>query len=210
MKGYFITFEGGEGAGKTTILSKVGDQLKKQGYDVITTREPGGIDIAEEIRNVILNPNHTKMDGRTEALLYAAARRQHLLEKVYPALKQGKIVLCDRFIDSSLAYQGFARGLGMEEVFSINQFAIEQTMPGLTIFFDIEPKKGLMRIIENKDRERNRLDDENLAFHEKVYEAYLLLQKQFSNRIKSVNADQKMELVEHDTMEKILSFLNKK
>src|SRR5690606_33256154 len=132
VKGYFITFEGGEGAGKTTTIQLLEQKLKQMGYDVLTTREPGGIAIAEEIRKVILNPANTEMDARTEALLYAAARRQHLVEKVYPALKRGKIVLCDRFIDSSLAYQGHARGLGMDEVFSINQFAIQDCMPALT------------------------------------------------------------------------------
>src|SRR5690625_782401 len=108
------------------------------GYDVLTTREPGGIEIAEQIREVILDPSNTKMDARTEALLYAAARRQHLVEKVYPALKDGKIVLCDRFIDSSLAYQGYARGLGIDEVFENNEFAIKDCMLKLTLFFYIE------------------------------------------------------------------------
>lgn len=124
-KGLFITFEGGEGAGKTTVLTKVEQWLKEKGHALLRTREPGGITIAEKIRTVILDIEHTEMDGRTEALLYAAARRQHLVEKVLPALEKGNIVLCDRFIDSSLAYQGYARGLGIDEVLSINEFAIE-------------------------------------------------------------------------------------
>src|SRR5690625_2830581 len=122
------------------------------------------------------------MDGRTEALLYAAARRQHLVEKVYPALKKGKIVLCDRFIDSSLAYQGYARGLGVEEVLLINQFAIDECMPSLTLLLNIDPKKGLQRIAANKEREQNRLDQENLSFHKLVYEGYQMLTERFSNR----------------------------
>ena len=125
MKGLFVTFEGGEGAGKSSMLHAIGKELSEEGYQVLETREPGGIEIAEKIRHVILDTSHTAMDARTEALLYAAARRQHLVEKVVPALQEGKIVLCDRFIDSSLAYQGYARGLGMDEVYKVNDFAIE-------------------------------------------------------------------------------------
>lgn len=207
MNGYFITLEGGEGAGKTTVLESLHEDLMKKGYDVLTTREPGGIDIAEKIRQIILAPEHTTMDGRTEALLYAAARRQHLVEKVFPALKKGKIVLCDRFIDSSLAYQGYARGLGMDDVFSINQFAIQECMPDLTLFFNISPKKGLQRISSNKNRERNRLDLEKMHFHEKVYEAYHLLVEKFPERIKVINADQPLERVEEDAITKVTRYL---
>lgn len=182
--GTFITFEGPDGAGKTTIINKVAEQLG----NVLLTREPGGIDIAEQIRRVILDKENTAMDPRTEALLYAAARRQHLIEKVKPALIAGKIVLCDRFVDSSLAYQGHARGLGIEEVWMINQFAIEDLMPELTIYFDIEPELGLMRINQNKGREINRLDLETLEFHQKVRAGYQLLIGRFPNRIVSIDA----------------------
>ncbi|WP_174615320.1 dTMP kinase [Virgibacillus ihumii] len=210
MNGYFVTFEGGEGAGKTSILQTAAKKLSDMGYDIVTTREPGGIEIAEKIRNIILDPQNTAMDGRTEALLYAAARRQHLVEKVLPALEEGKMVLCDRFIDSSLAYQGYARGLNMDEVLSINQFAIQDCMPDMTLFFDIEPKKGLARITANKDRERNRLDLEKLPFHEHVYEAYQLLVSQFSDRIHVINADQAFDQVEKDAVDTIIScFTNK-
>lgn len=206
MTGYFITFEGGEGAGKTTVLHAIEKRLKKNGYDVVSTREPGGIEIAEKIRNIILDRSHTEMDARTEALLYAAARRQHLVEKVLPAVSEGKIVLCDRFIDSSLAYQGHARGLGMEEVYRINQFAIEDCMPDLTLFFDIEPKQGLQRIAANKQRELNRLDLEELNFHDKVNEAYHLLLKQFPQRIERIDAQYDLSEVEKNTYDKIMSF----
>lgn len=210
MSGYFITLEGGEGAGKTSVLHSLKARLKQQGYDVVATREPGGIEIAEQIRAIILDTNHTAMDARTEALLYAAARRQHLVEKVIPALKDGKIVLCDRFIDSSLAYQGYARGLGIDEVFSINEFAIQNCLPTLTLFFDIRPKKGLHRISENKHRERNRLDLENIHFHELVYEAYHMLLKRYSNRIQAIDADQSFENVEEDAFKKIILHVNQK
>ncbi|MFC4024146.1 dTMP kinase [Oceanobacillus longus] len=207
MSGYFITFEGGEGAGKTSILHAIYTKLKGEGYDVLTTREPGGIEIAEQIRKIILDPVHIEMEERTEALLYAAARRQHLVEKVLPALKQGKVILCDRFIDSSLAYQGHARGLGIDEVFAINQFAIKDCMPDLTLFFDIDPKKGLDRIAANKDRERNRLDLENIKFHELVHEGYEVLTDRFPERIQTINADQSMEAVEQAAFDCIISHL---
>lgn len=194
-KGRFITFEGGEGAGKTSILKDLSNRLTEEGYDVLATREPGGIDIAEKIRHIILDPSHTAMDGRTEALLYAAARRQHLVEKVLPALEAGKIVLCDRFVDSSLAYQGYARGLGMDEVYEINKFAINDCMPNLTLFFDIRPEKGLERITKNKGREQNRLDLEQIDFHQTVYEAYQQLLKRFPNRIQVIDAEQAYEQV---------------
>ncbi|WP_028781756.1 dTMP kinase [Thalassobacillus devorans] len=207
MKGLFITFEGGEGAGKTSVLQALSQELHQEGYDVLATREPGGIEIAEKIRQIILDPAHTAMDGRTEALLYAAARRQHLVEKVLPALKQGKIVLCDRFVDSSLAYQGHARGLGIEEVFQINQFAIENCMPDVTLFFDISPEEGLQRIAANRGREQNRLDMEKLGFHQSVYEAYQMLIRKFPERIHVVDASQAFELVQEDVLAKLHPYL---
>jgi len=193
--GIFITFEGPEGAGKTTVLNMLADQLE----DVLITREPGGIDIAEQIRKVILAKENTAMDPRTEALLYAAARRQHLVEKVKPALESGKLVLCDRFVDSSLAYQGYARGLGIDEVLSINEFAIGKMMPELTLYFDIEPELGLKRISKNKGREVNRLDLETIEFHHKVHEGYLLLLNRFPDRIVKVNASREIEEVLQET-----------
>ncbi|MCF3944069.1 dTMP kinase [Oceanobacillus alkalisoli] len=207
MKGKFITFEGVEGAGKTSVLHALTDKLIDLGYQVVATREPGGIDIAEQIRSILHDHANTSMEERTEALLYAAARRQHLVEKVLPALDEGKVVLCDRFIDSSLAYQGHARGLGMEEVYQINQFAIQGVMPNLTLLFDITPKKGLERIAANKNREKNRLDLETIAFHEKVYEGYQLLQEQYPNRIKKINADQAFQDVERSALDCILAYL---
>lgn len=207
MKGYFITFEGVEGAGKTSVLHALTDKLEQIGYEVVITREPGGIEIAEQIRQIILDPVNTEMEERTEALLYAAARRQHLVEKVLPAIKQGKVVLCDRFIDSSLAYQGYARGLGMEEVWQINQFAVQDCMPNLTLLFDIDPKKGLERIRANKHRERNRLDMEALEFHEKVYEGYKILHKQYPERIRKIDADQSFGQVVNDALDCVLAYL---
>lgn len=193
--GKFITFEGGEGSGKTTMINKLSAYLEDKKIPYLITREPGGIDIAEKIRSIILNPEHTTMDARTEALLYAAARRQHLAEKVIPALQNGVMVLSDRFVDSSLAYQGYARGLGMEEVRSINEFATDHLSPDLTLYFDITPEQGLARIAANQGREVNRLDMENLSFHDKVREGYLILAKQEPHRIQIIDASLSQEEV---------------
>ncbi|WP_308637001.1 dTMP kinase [Paenibacillus silvisoli] len=205
-KGWFLTIEGGEGAGKTTLIEGVAQALQAQGHRVMMTREPGGIPIAEQIRNVILDKTNTAMDARTEALLYAAARRQHLVEKVRPALDRGEVVICDRFIDSSLAYQGFARGLGIEEVRSINQFAIEGTMPNLTIWLDISAEVGLARINATSGREINRLDLESIAFHENVREGYRRLMAADPDRIVRVDAEQTPENVLKD----VLTIINKR
>ncbi len=194
----FITFEGPEGAGKTTIIQMIAERLAEKNIDVLATREPGGIEIAEKIRTIILNPAHTAMDERTEALLYAAARSQHYFEKVQPALDAGQLVICDRFIDSTLAYQGYARGIGVDEVLSINEFAIGKKLPDLTILFDLPPEVGLARIHATNKREINRLDVESLPFHQKVREGYLQLVDRYPERIRVVNADQHIEHVVED------------
>jgi dTMP kinase len=209
MKGLFITFEGVEGSGKTTIISNVYKQLKEKGFDVLVTREPGGIKIAEQIRKVILDVTNTEMDKRTEALLFAAARRQHLVEKIIPALNEDKIVLCDRFIDSSLVYQGLARDLGVDAVYDVNRFAIGSHMPNLTILLDVEPEIGLKRIM-NSTREVNRLDLEKLDFHKKIYFGYRDFALQFPNRIKTVDAEQEVSKVLEDCMKIIISKINEK
>ncbi len=198
MKAKFITFEGNDGCGKTTISSMVYETLKAEGYNVIFTREPGGIKIAEQIRGIILDVNNTEMDGRCEALLYAAARRQHLIEKVIPALEAGTIVLCDRFIDSSLAYQGVARGLGIDEVYEINAFAIDHHMPDATIFLKVEPEVGMARIAERT--EKDRLDEEGEKFHRLVAQGYEEVIARYPNRIHIVDAQQSIQEVYENTL----------
>ncbi len=198
---YFITLEGVEGSGKSTIINFIKDSLETSGKKVIVTREPGGIDIAEQIRSVILDKKNTMMEGRTEALLYAAARRQHLVEKVIPSLNEGNIVLCDRFIDSSLAYQGYARGLGINEVYSVNKFAIEDLLPDLTLYLDLDPQIGLNRIAKNKGREINRLDLEEINFHVKVREGYEEVLKMFPERMVRIDANQEVGKVMADINE---------
>lgn len=191
----FITFEGGEGSGKTTALKKINQMLLDRGYQTVLTREPGGTPISEQIREVILNKANTDMDPRTEALLYAASRRQHLVQKIWPALREGKIVLCDRFLDSSLAYQGVARGLGIDEVLHVNEYATEGQYPDLTFFFDLDPEEGLKRIAANSGREVNRLDLEKLSFHEKVRSAFLDLSQKFKDRYVVIDASKSPEEV---------------
>ncbi len=195
MKGLFIVIEGPDGSGKSTIANMLYDKLLEEGYKIILTREPGGIDIAEQIRNVIHDTNNTAMDKKTEALLYAASRRQHLVEKIIPALNNGYIVLCDRFIDSSLAYQGYGREIGIEEVYNLNMFAIEGTMPDLTLFFDVTPAIGLERIHKNKNREVNRLDLEKIDFHNKVYDGYQIVLEKYKDRITKIDASKDIDIV---------------
>ncbi|UGB31039.1 dTMP kinase [Metabacillus sp. B2-18] len=209
MKGKFITFEGPEGAGKTSVLEELMKDIKDMDIEPVFTREPGGIHIAEKIREVILHKDHTEMDPRTEALLYAAARRQHLVEKVIPALDSGKVVFCDRFIDSSLAYQGHARGLGIDEVFSINEFAINGVMPDLTFYFKIDPEVGLQRIDKSSEREKNRLDLESLSFHQKVQEGYQKVLERFPDRMIVIDAEKSIEEVVNDVktaLKRVISF----
>lgn len=205
----FITLEGPEGSGKTTAVEAAVNKLIEMGYQIVRTREPGGTPIAEQIRNVILDKDNTAMDPRTEALLYAASRRQHLVEKVWPALKEGKIVICDRYLDSSLAYQGGARSLGVDNVLNVNLFATENTWPDLTLLFDIEPSLGLARINSNASREVNRLDLEKLEFHNKVRETFLSLAKKYPDRYVIIDASKSKEEVAKQTMDAILSKLCK-
>lgn len=204
----FITIEGVEGSGKSSSTNDVVNRLRKEGYDIITTREPGGTPIAEKIRDIILDVNNTNLDPRAEALLYAASRRQHLIEKVWPALKQGKIVICDRFIDSSLAYQGGARNLGIENITNINMFATENTWPDLTLLFDINPELGLERIRKNQGREVNRLDLEKIEFHKKVRETFLSLAKKYPDRYVIIDASKSQKEVEEEVYNIIKERLN--
>ena len=207
MKGFFITFEGPDGSGKTTISTAVQKRLVEMGYDAIYTREPGGIDIAEQIRDVILDPKNTAMDPKTEALLYAASRRQHLVEKVIPALEAGKIVICDRFIDSSLAYQGFARHLGIDNVYTINQFAVEGHFPDTTIFLNLNYNDGLKRIETRTFKDR--LDLETNTFHQEVSLGYQAVLEKYKHRMNVVDASQEIEKVVEDSLKVVLETINK-
>ena len=202
----FLTIEGGEGTGKTTIINMLADELEKRGVSILKTREPGGSKIAEEIRNVILDVKNTNMDYMTEALLYAASRKQHLEEIVKPAINEGKLVISDRYIDSSLAYQGNARGLGIKTIYDINMYATEGFLPDLTILIDLPPEVGLKRISQN-NRDVNRLDLEVSEFHNLVRSGYLKIAKMFPNRIKVIDGNRKLDDVYHDVLELVIAYL---
>lgn len=194
--GILISFEGPDGAGKTSVLEALADRLAQDlGRDLVKTREPGGVGIAEAIREVILNPDHTKMDAKTELLLYIAARRQHLVEKVLPALDQGKLVLMDRFIDSSVAYQGYGRGLDVMGIAWLNQFATDGLVPDLTLYFDVPSELGLARIAASGDREVNRLDLEAVDLHQRVRQGYQALAGQEPERLVTIDASQALATV---------------
>ena len=190
MNGLFITIEGPDGAGKTSVINELYPRLQliaKKG--IVKTREPGGVKISEKIRKIILDPKNEEMDERTEALLYAAARLQHLVEVILPALSAGKIVICDRFVDSSLAYQGAGRRIGMPEIRKINEFAIEGTKPDFTLYLDVDSDTGLKRIESaHSGRQVDRLETESLEFHQRVRHAYLKLAEEEPIRIHKVDA----------------------
>ena len=181
-QGRFIAIEGPDGSGKTSIIQVLRQKLEQDGLEVVTTREPGGSPIAEQIRQVILDVDNHAMDVRTEALLYAASRRQHLVERILPNVQAGKLVISDRFVMSSLAYQGMARGIGLDPVWAINQFAIDGQMPDLTLLVDVPAEVGLERIQAAKgQRQYDRLDRESLAFHQRVRQTYLDLAQDWAD-----------------------------
>lgn len=186
------------------------EYLNKKGIDHVSTREPGGISISEQIREVILKKENTEMDRITEAMLFAASRRQHMIERVIPALNENKLVICDRFVDASLVYQGYSRGIGIDEVMKINEPAIDGRMPDLTIYLDIDPEEGIRRIHANSDREVNRLDLEKMDFHEKIREGYLHLAEKYPNRIKTVDASGTIEEVNASIVEILEKIINEK
>lgn len=201
----FITFEGGECSGKTTIIKEICKKFEEMNIDYITTREPGGIRIAEDIRNIILDIRNTDMTSECEALLYAASRMQHLSQKVIPAIQENKVVLCDRFLDSSLAYQGYARRLGMDNVLKANSFALDY-LPGLTIFIDVLPEVALKRL-SSRDKS-DRLDLEAQDFHKRVYEGYQEVLKMYPKRIVRIDGNQTLDKVTLDCINAVLNYLN--
>ncbi|KOY76735.1 Thymidylate kinase [Apilactobacillus kunkeei] len=210
MAGKFITFEGTDGAGKTTILNMVLDYLKEEmGDKLVTSREPGGNPIAESIREVILDRKNVDMDKRTEALLYAAARRQNIEQTVKPAIADNKLVICDRYLDSSIAYQGGGREIGEDAINEMNQFATEGFLPDLTIYFNLPVEEGLKRIAKNRaEEEVDRLDVETIDFHNRVHAAYQRLAKANPKRIKSVDATQSIDAVYQNVLEILQPYLN--
>lgn len=189
MRGVFITVEGPDGAGKTTLIEGLMEKLQGNlRCPLVFSREPGGEAIAEQIRSIILDTANTAMDKRAEALLYAASRRQHLVGKILPALEAGSFVLCDRFVDSSFAYQGYGRQIGGDEVLELNQFATEGLQADLTLYCDLPAEEGIRRINEYRSQENNRLDRESMAFHHRVVEGYQELLRRYPDRIIAIDA----------------------
>jgi len=205
LKGVFIAFEGPDGSGKSTMVRMVAKHLQDRNVDYIETREPGGTKIGEDIRSILLDNRNKNMTPETEALLYAASRGQHLMEKILPAIEEGKVVLCDRFLLSSLAYQGVGRDLGIEKVMMINDFAIKGIRPDLTLFFHVDPATTLLR--KTNKRGGDRLEREGASFHRKVYEGYMELIRTYSDNIIVVDATKSKEEVFEETKNYIDNFL---
>ena len=208
MKGIFITAEGTDGAGKSTQIKLLTEYLSQKGYSVVLTREPGGTQIGEKIRDLILDSSNTAMTNETEALLYAAARAQHVAEKIIPALKDGKVVICDRFIDSSFVYQGFARKLGVNFIQQINETALNRLQPELTLYFDLSPELGIGR--KKNMQELDRMERESAMFHQRVYDGYQKLAEEYPERIKKIDADRSIGEVHQAVVAEIDQLLAKR
>ncbi len=187
-KGKFVTFEGCDGCGKNTQLKLLSEYLTKNGVPHIFTREPGGGKISEAIREILLNGKNSEMTDECEALLYSASRMQHLADRVIPALNEGKLVICDRYVDSSLAYQAYARGLGEEFIENINKLALTKYAPDTTIFIDLTPSQAFAR--KQGADENDRLEQAGIAFHERVYDGYQRVAKKYPERVVVVNGNQ--------------------
>ncbi|MBS7577878.1 MULTISPECIES: dTMP kinase [unclassified Enterococcus] len=206
MSGIFISIEGPEGSGKTTLLNALIPRLKSSSCtEIIATREPGGIKISEQIRRIILDPENSEMDARTEALLFAASRRQHLVEKVIPALEAGQMVIADRYVDSSLAYQGQARKLGINAIAELNQFATDGLLPQLTLLLDLDPEAGLKRIMQHRQEEINRIDMESIAVHQLVRHGFLNVLEMYPERIKKIDAHQTPDQILEEAYQLIIN-----
>ncbi len=201
MRGKFITLEGPDGSGKSTMLKLIEEYLKDNKIDYITSREPGGTKIGEDIRKIILDVNNKNMSNETEALLYAASRAQHVSEKIVPAIEEGKLVLCDRFLLSSLAYQGVGRDLGIDEVKLINDFGTKGLVPDLILFFHVDPEITLMR--KTKNLGGDRLEQEGVNFHNKVYNGYMELLDKYPENIEVIDATKPIDEVLEQALSKI-------
>lgn len=193
-KGLFITLEGSDGAGKTTQIANIENYFRKKGREVVLSREPGGTAIGEKLRAILLDKANGEMDGVAEMLIYAAARAQHVAEKIKPALERGAVVICDRFVDSSVAYQGFGRGLG-EQVRKVNAYATGGLAPDVTFFLDLDPEAARRR---RDGMEDDRLESEKMAFHRKVYDGYRTLSAEEPQRVICIDASRGIEEIRED------------
>lgn len=206
MKGLFITFEGIEGCGKTSQVKLLNDYLIAQGHEVIMTREPGGTPISEAIRKILLSNDSVNMHHHTEVLLYLASRAQHVSEVMRPALEKGRIVICDRFADSTFVYQCFVRGINKEIVETMNNFAVGDIQPRITFVLDVEPEEGLRRAMLRNQKHslgQDRIESESLDFHKKVREGYLKLAQEYPERVFLIKTDKEKEAV-HEEIKKVV------
>ena len=201
MRGLFISIEGPDGSGKSTQIENIKKFFEDKNIEIVFTREPGGTAIGERIREIILDNSFKEMDPMTEAMLYAASRAQHVAQVIGPALEAGKVVVCDRFVDSSLAYQGFGRELG-DAVEVIHSYAIGPYMPDVTFLMKLDPNEGKHRIQENRDTQ-DRLEHEKLAFHRKVYKGYLELEKRYPDRILGIDASRGIDEIRDEIYKKL-------
>lgn len=210
MKGIFITFEGPDGAGKTTQIKMLKSFLDEQGISSILTREPGGTEISDYIREIILNPNHKNMQHETEILLYAASRAQHVREKIIPALNEGKVVLCDRFVDASVAYQGYGLGVDIDKIKSINAFAIGTLEPKRTYMIDLPPSQGrkrlLARIKESTNAGLDRIEQKESEYHESVRRGFDVIATNHPQRILKIDGSRTIEEVFEEIKKDFLRF----
>lgn len=207
MSGIFVTFEGGEGSGKTTHLKRLAHHLRDLGDEVVETRDPGGTTIGKEIRTLLLSPESAPISYAAELLLYEASRAQLVREVLDPAIARGAIVLCDRFTDSTIAYQGFGRGLDLSLIRRLNHFATGGLAPDLTILLDLDPRIGLERCTRGSRAglvPRDRLEAEPLAFHQRIREGYLALSREEPERIRVMNAAMSMHEVEAAVRDEVL------
>lgn len=200
-KGIFITLEGPDGSGKSTQVENIKEFFTKAGRDVVVSREPGGTPISEKLRGIVLDEDHSEMDDVTEMFIYAAARAQHVAEKIKPALESGAVVVCDRFVDSSIAYQGYGRGLG-DQVEEVNRYATSGLEPNVTFFMDLDPEIGRSRI--GKDV-RDRLEQQKMDFHYRVYEGYKALAAKYPERIMRIDAAKTIDEIKAEIETKLSS-----
>lgn len=203
--GIFITVEGTDGSGKTTQIKLMDEYLRSKGHEVIITREPGGTKINEKIRSIILDPENQEMGMITETLLYASARAQLVSEVIKPALSEGKLVICDRFVDSSYVYQGFGRGLNLKMITEINRVALDGIVPDITFFFDISPDVALKRRIDSTGTDR--IEKEKMEFHMRVYNGYIKLAMLYPDRIRTIDGKRSVEEIFEDVKGHIDAFV---
>lgn len=205
MKGKFITVEGSDGSGKTTFINSATEYLVKKGYKVITTREPGGTEFSEKVRELLFDSSN-EIDAKTESLLFCVSRRDHIIKKIIPYVEEGYIVICDRFVDSSIAYQSYGRGLNKRDIININKYTTDGLEPDLTLYFSVDVEVGLSRT-KCRD-ENNRMDNESLKFYKEVKRGYDELSNDYKERIKVIDANQSYEKVEEDAFKILEGFLN--